>query len=113
MLRLLRVVVVVVSTGSVLVSCGSANMSPVGVFYNGDPPPVEYQLCKNGTGWESDNNGPRKQITWSHEGDKVTIKSPKGRGYDASTGKMVNGDLVFTPTSGPSNTFKRKSDKDC
>src|SRR5262249_39154950 len=113
MLRLLRVVVAVVSAGLVLVSCGSPNMSPVGVFYNGDPPPTEYQLCKNGTGWESDNHGPRHPVTWSQKGDQILIKAPKARGYDVSAGKMVNGDLVFSGTSGPPDTFKRTSDKDC
>jgi len=111
--KLLRVVLGVICTGLTVVSCGSPNMSPVGVFYNGDPPPVEYQLCGNKTGSMSVNNGPKQPVTWSQEGDKIIIKIPKGRGYDAATGKMVNGNLVFTPTSGPSNTFKRKSDKDC
>jgi hypothetical protein len=109
----LRVVVAAVFAGSVLVSCSSPNNNPVGTFYNGDPPPTEYGLCKNGTGWRSDNNGPRKPLTWRQEGDKVILRWAYGRGYESSTAKMVNGDMVFTPTSGSPNTFKRKSDKDC
>jgi len=110
---LLRRVAVVVFAGFVMLSCASPNNNPVGTFYLDHTEPTEFQLCKNGTGWRSDNNGPRKPLTWRQEGDKVILKWTYGRGYQSATGKMVNGDMVFTPTSGSPNTFKRKSDKDC